>query len=254
MAQCAPASRGLATCGIAALLALGAAVSGCGSAHRDTQHTRPTLARHVVVVAPVLNLSGANDFDPLRFTDIVASEFLSFPSVSVVPVNLTMAALARRGKPWVETPEDALDLARELGADATVVTAVTEYHPYDPPIVGLVMQWYGVPGRAAMPTLDPVAASRQAAGPAEVELSAAERRAPRFQLQRVFDASKREICREVREFAAGRAGHESPYGWRRYVKSQELYVRYCSWSLIRTMLHEVNLEGQPDVTPTEVRP
>ena len=46
------------------------------------------------------------------------------------------------GKTAVETPQDALDLAGELGADATLVAAITEYQPYDPPIVGVVMQWY----------------------------------------------------------------------------------------------------------------
>jgi len=46
-------------------------------------------------------------------TDILASEFQSFPGVVVIPVNRTLAALALRGKNTVETPRDALDLARE---------------------------------------------------------------------------------------------------------------------------------------------
>lgn len=213
-----------------ALLTLGCANKEQGPDARQPSPSRP----QVFVVAPVINLSGSTDFDPLQVTDIVASEFLSFPDTSVIPVNLTLAALARAGKTHVETPEDALELAREFGADATIVTAITEYDPYDPPLVGLVMQWYAVPQAARQTGLDPVSASRQMSGTGvPQEVAAAPETAPKWQVQRVFNAAHESILDEVRSFAAARDGHASPYAWRRYLRAQELFLRYCSWSAIR---------------------
>ena len=134
---------------ISLLIAIGATEIGCVNGNREREGANPAPARQVVVVAPVLNLSGTNDFDSLKITDIIASEFLAFSTVSVVPVNLTLATLDRLGKKWIEGPEDAIELARELGADATIVTVITEYNPYNPPIIGLIMQWYEVPRAAA---------------------------------------------------------------------------------------------------------
>ena len=229
-----------------ALLTLGCANKEQGPDARQSELSRP----QVFVVAPVINLSGSTDFDPLQVTDIVASEFLSFPDTSVIPVNLTLAALARAGKTQVETPEDALELAREFGADATIVTAITEYDPYDPPIVGLVMQWYAVPPAVSHQGLDPVSASRQASGAGVPEEAAAvPETVPKWQVQRVFNAAHESILDEVRSFAAEREaeiaaamneafaaereGHASPYAWRQYVKSQKLFLRFSIWSVIR---------------------
>lgn len=238
-------SRPLLTIGLLAL------PLAWGCAQRDDAATAMTSRPPtVIVVSPTINLSGGEDFDPLKVTDILASEFLSFAEVSVVPVNLALAALARRGKTRVETAEEALALAEELGADATIVMAVTEYNPYDPPSVGLVMQWYGVSRRGWGGRLDPVAASRRAS-PTPFELSAADASAPQWQVQRVFNAAQKDVLEDVKAFAAQRPGARSPYDWRRYTKSQELYVRYCCWAMIRTMLSQ----NDPDLEserPTEV--
>ncbi len=191
----------------------------------------------VVVIAPVLNLSNSTDWDPLKVTDILASEFQSFPGVVVIPVNRTLAALALRGKNTVETPRDALDLAREFKADATVVVAITEYNPYEPPRLGLVMQWYAPAHQQAAVEFDPVLASRQAADvapAADYEVGAA----PALQIQEVYNAADDAVLKDIRAFSARRGGHNSPHGWRIYIKSQELFVRYCCWTSIRSMLLE----------------
>jgi hypothetical protein len=174
-----------------------------------------------LVIAPVLNLSGSQDFDALKITDLVASEFQSFPNVAVIPVNLTLAELERRGKTAVESPEDAVDLARVLGADGTIVTGVTEYDPYTP-VVGWVMQWYAVSRKDG----DSDLASRLSDLRAE----------PRYQVQRVFNAADNNVLEQVRAYADAREGHDSPYGWRKYIRSQELYVRFSCSATIRSIL------------------
>lgn len=206
--------------------------SGCAAPRAAQAVASPATA---VVVAPVLNLSNSSDWDPLKVTDIVASELQSFPDVVVVPVNRTLAALSLTGKTIVETPQDALDLAAALGADATLVTAITEYDAYYPPRLGVVMQWYARRPEEPRAGLDPVAASRQAAdiGPPPTPPGETQ---PAVQVQRVYDAAHAAVLDDVRAYARRRGGHGSPYGWRLYVKSQEHFIRYCCWASIRSML------------------
>lgn len=217
------------------------AVSGCVRKH--CAEKPPAPPPRVLIVAPVLNLSGNHDFDSLKVTDLIASEFQGFPGVAVVPVNRVLAELATEGKTAVETSGDAVRLARMFGADATIVVAVTEYNPYHPPVVGLTMQWYA----AGMSTgTEDAAGSRASASDA---LSAA---APRWQVQRVFNAADEAVLDEVEHYADDRDGHRSPYGWRKYVQVQELYVRYCGWALIRTML-ALDRDGPKTVVPHEAQ-
>ncbi|MGD8451269.1 MAG: hypothetical protein PVJ57_05570 [Phycisphaerae bacterium] len=238
-----------------ATLAVGLVVfgSGCALGRQSSGGAEPRTARAVVVVAPVVNLSGSPDLDTLKLTDMVASELQCGTEFSVVPVNLALAALQRRGEQWVSSPESAIALARDLGADATLVTAVTEYQPYEPLIVGLIMQWYEVPRARASNGLDPVAASREAWRPANVELSADVEVGPAYQVQRVFNAADEGVLAEVRDYAKSRGGHESPHGWRKYVKVQELYFRYCTQALIKPIhgLHEAEFSA---TVPSEVGP
>ena len=225
---------------IASLLAV---CSGC--AQRARSAPEPMRQPRVLVVAPVLNLSGSQDFDALKVTDLVASEFLSFSGVAVIPVNLTLAELERQGKCAVETPEDALALARALGADATIVTAITEYNSYSPPVLGLVMQWYVARPAEATPDAGAVADS-------SAELLDVRPVRPRWQVQRVFNAADEDLLAEIRAYAREREGHESPYGWRKYTRSQELYVRCCSHALIMTILR-LDDGNRTAVTPHEAK-
>lgn len=188
-----------------------------------------------VAVAPVLNLSGNRDWDVLKATDLVASELQQFPGVTVIPVNRSLAALAEHGKSGVDTPDTALWLAEELGADATVVAAVTEYNPYDPPIVGLILQLYTPASPAGGSGLDAVAASREATDFAPAGDIGLAGNQP-LQIQRVFNASDSRVLKEMKKYAGQREGRESPYGWRVHGKSQELFVRFSLWSAIRSML------------------
>ena len=208
-----------------------------GCARNDQElELRGSSEPRLVVIAPVANLSGSRDFDPLKITDIVASELLSFPGLAAVPVNLTLASLAQRGKTHVDTAEEALELARELGADMTIVVGVTEFNPYDPPIIGMIMQIYVPPELEKTPRFDAVGASRAAAPVSQAAERVEEGAAPRMQLQRVFNGSMGWVQEEVRAYAKARDGDRSPLGWRKHLRSQELYARYCAWSLIRSML------------------
>jgi hypothetical protein len=188
-----------------------------------------------VAVAPVLNLSGSRDWDVLKVTDLLASELQQFPGVTVIPVNRSLAALAEHGKSAVDTPDTALWLSEELRADATVVAAITEYNPYDPPILGLVLQLYTTTRAGGASGLDAVAASREATdfAPAGDTGLAGDRP---LQIQRVFNASDTRVLDEMEDYGKRREGRESPHDWQVHAKSQELFVRFSLWSAIRSML------------------
>lgn len=207
-------------------------VSGC--ARTEIRPARPAISPRAVVVAPVLNLSGSSEWDVLKVTDMVASELQKVPGFTVIPVSRALAALSMRGKRGVESADDALELASEFDADATLVTAITEFQPFDPPRVGMIMQYYSAKGGDSAPQLDPVAASRKATEVRQVSGTGSDPRTPR-QVQRVYHAGDRDVLHDVKEYDHHHKGYDSPYGWRVHIKSQELFVRYCCWATIRTM-------------------
>jgi hypothetical protein len=235
------------------LLGFGAALAlTCGNCtQRTAQQPLHPVQTAVIVVAPMLNLSNSKDFDPLQATDLLASELAGMPGFAVVPVNLTLAELARHGQTVVESPEDALRLAETFGADATLVAAITEYQPYDPPVIGLVLQWYSARGPSEYgrgPSRTDGDAARLASfESSEAPASADSARAragvgPTWQVQRVFHAADRDVIRELKEFADRRDRDQSPYKWRRFVKSQREYLRFCSWSVLRTIIRQARPE------------
>lgn len=201
--------------------------AGCAQRTGESEKAPPPTVVEVVVVTPVINLSGSVDWDPVKITDWLASELTGFPGIAVVPVNRTLAALDGA---TVETVAEAREIARKLGADGAIVAAVTEFSAFDPPRIGWVMQWYaaGDPSQAEA-DLTSTPAADAGALPARV-----------VQVQRSFSASDDDVQEEIREYANDRDENDSPFGWRQFIKSQELFVRYSCWSTIRSILRQRN--------------
>lgn len=203
-------------------------IAGAGCAQRIDEREQappPPAAVEVVVVTPVINLSGSVDWDPVKVTDWLASELTGFPGVAVVPVNRTLAALDGS---TVETVAEAREIAQKLGADGAIVAAVTEFSAFDPPRIGWVMQWYAA-GDAPQAAADPTGTFAADAGAAPARV---------VQVQRNFSAADDDVQEEIREYADDRDENGSPFGWRQFIKSQELFVRYSCWSTIRSMLSQ----------------
>ncbi|UCF32628.1 MAG: hypothetical protein JSV78_09875 [Phycisphaerales bacterium] len=193
-----------------------------------------TVGPMTVAVAPALNQSGSLDFDSSRFADLMARELSYAEGVKVVPVNRVLALLGAQGVGEVRSPEHAMELARLLGVDGLLVFVVTEYDPYEPPIIGITCQLYGTRPLAPLGGMDPVVLSRQArdytpAGETRTRGLLAE-------TQRFFDASHESVVDGVREFAEKRGAGGSPYGWRLYLVSQQHFMEYCCHATIRSLL------------------
>ncbi len=221
------------------MLAVCAGLASPGCAMRPRRSGLKAVAAPrplVVVVVPVLNLSNSTDFDPLALTDMLATELVATGRYAVVPVNRVLAALARDGLSTIATPQQATMLGRRFGADAVLVSAVTDYDPYPPPRIVWTLQWYALTGRRADDGFDPVLTSRLASdGSAGGGPRAWAREGP-IQVQRVIDASVPDELARIRVYDRHhRGGHESPYGWKVHTVRQQLFLRYSCWAAIRTM-------------------
>ncbi len=218
---------------------------GCSSAREATDAGIRVSHRPftTIAVAPALNFSGSREFDPVRVADLMASELSSFPGIGVVGVNRVLAILAEQGFGQVQSPEHALEIADRLGVDAILVFAVTEYEAHTP-VVGVAAQLYGLDRREV--AIDPVATSR-AARPFPV-VGTDERLAPRAQIQRTFNAAHDFVRHDVEAYAEQRNGGDSPYGWRKFIASQEWYLRYCCFAVVRELM--VQQSRRPDAVET----
>jgi len=192
-----------------------------------------------IAVAPAINQSGSVDFDPDRFGDRMAMELSYAEGVSVIPVSRVLAALSASGQSQVTSPAHASALARAVGADAILVFSVTGYDPYDPPRIGLTAQLYGSGTGPNVGSLDPTALSRL--GRLALASTPGRPRSQRRLLaetQQVFDASHDAVVADIKRFASIRKADDSPYGWRRYVVSQQAFMEYCCFATIRALLNE----------------
>lgn len=222
---------------------------GCGSKEvRPVLLTNATLGPMRIAVAPAINHSGSSHLDAVRVADLMASELSYVADIEVIPVNRVLAVLADQGRERVESPGHALEVARILGADALLVFAITEYDAYEPPVVGIAAQLYGVRRRSGTVGFDPMSESRLGAPPERSGIGSP--LAPLAQAERVFDASHERVCAEIKRFSESRSADASPFGWRKYVASQQNYLRFCCHQTIRSMMRSA-AEGAGAAEGTE---
>lgn len=215
------------------LIAVTAMQAGCSQEKKP----KPQLLggsfpiRTSIAVAPPINASGCMDLDPVKVADLMASELSTIPGIGVIGVNRVMAVLAEQNLNQIVSADHAIAVCERLGADAILVFAVTEYNPYTP-VVGMVAELYG--RETPHTTVDPVATSRMArpfpVQPEETGLK------PWAQVQRTFNAEHEAIQDEVEEYADDREANKTPFGWRKYLASQEYYLRYCCYSVARQLV------------------
>lgn len=134
----------------AILFWLSIGLSGCVVTDIGVSNPLPEVRR--VAVAPFINLTTDPDVDlergtlssggyvDRRFAKAYFAELQKTPGFEAIPVGVVEQAIAASGRP-MNGPEDYLAIARDIGADAIVVGAVTDFDPYHPRL-GLQIQWY----------------------------------------------------------------------------------------------------------------
>jgi hypothetical protein len=209
-----------------------------------------------IAIAPAMNHSGSSALDPLRVSDLMASELGTVEGVRVIGVNRVLAVLAEQGVSQIQTPQHAVAVCERVGADQILVYAVTEYDPYQP-VVGIAAQLYG-PHRSDI-TFDPVVDGRSARPfPVPEQPNGAR---PLVEVQRVFNGVHEDVQERVKKYADDRNETPTPYGWRKYMASQEWYLRFCCYAVIRELVQQPQEEivirqdaggtnDRPDAGPT----
>ncbi len=124
------------------LIAALALASGC-------QSTSPAHEKHdirLVAILPSFNETGNSSFDGDVFGGILASEFVKASGVRAIRPAQIRAALNPGEK--IRSIDDAIRVARRLGADTVLACAITDYDPYDPPRVAVHAQLLRAESRA----------------------------------------------------------------------------------------------------------
>lgn len=231
-------------------VSLAVTAAGCRNPEmKSTDLPAPYEAPKLIAVAPALNFSGSSDFDPVKVADLFTSELTMVEGIQVVGVNRVMAVLSRQGTKEVTSPGQALAICEEIGCDGIVVLAITEYDPYTP-VVGMAAQLYMPSPGGFTDRLDPVAASRQSS-PFAIEVTEDSPLMPRAQVQRVYNAAHNVTADRAQDFAEHRSAEGRPLGWRRYLKSQKLFLRFCCWLSISEMMGQEYHRMMADATGKE---
>ena len=224
------------------VLPLAAGMPGCGGGSRPV----PTGALAspydtgqgvVWAVAPLRNESGVSVIDTLALTDRMTNEVQQIEGVSAIPVNRTIQAMEAAGLPSLNTPNEALAIARMLGADAILVGSVTAWDPYDPPSIGISVGLFARSATMQTPTgpiIDPMAL--QAASTDQNMRNDWPASQPVNAVASYLDASNQLVVAEIRNFAALRSDPSSGLGWRRYLKSMKSFSRFACFHVLQDLL------------------
>lgn len=142
-------SRLVTTC----LLCVPFVASGCAVVpvvKHQPQYHNPFPQLHRVAILPFFNLSSEPTVNQDEVAEAYYNELQRIPGFEVMPPGVA--------KRWLEANRIQIDgttdfqmLARQLGVDAVIRGAVTEYTAYYPPRMGLAVDWY-----AANPSFHPI--------------------------------------------------------------------------------------------------
>lgn len=225
-----------------AILAMMILIGGCSSwSHKkvvdDNRLHSPYMREMTVAVVPVVNYSGFEPIDMLRVTDLLYSELQQVDGFAVIPVNRLLAQMSQEKLNRIETPQQVMELASEVGADIVIVAAITEYNPYYPPIIGMAVQLYVQPKESSMQAsqIDPVVLERLSS-PLKIPMDIDPKYWPRNQMQRIYNGRDKLIVEAVKKYAKDRGTGNSPYDWEVYMRSQENYLRFVCYKAIAELL------------------
>lgn len=239
------------------LLLAALALPGCGVLF-NTDHKAPPppieysiqspySRMHTLAIAPAINLSGSRDFDPLVVSDLLFAEMQQVQNLNVLPLNKTLLAMQRLGIRAIDDVKSAQALADYLGADGLVVPAVTAYDPYNPPVVGMILQLYTPAAQPAGAAGAPLKSQSLRSNPDTVIFAAdlpntgqmpdpRPQRQPASQVAAVFNGSNQSVLKEIQAFAAGRAPYDSALQERRFLMDADWYMRFVCHAMTRRLM------------------
>ena len=228
---------------------------GCSQPNRPAINRSPYPGPRVLALAPCADRAGAQSLDMMAVTDAFYTELQNVEGFQVVPVNRTLSAMNALQLDRLNSPADAMQLAEALGADGVIVTAVTQYDPYFPPRIGLIVQLYdrqnhlsgsGRPDR----NLDPIELARQ---PRPFEVEPSDAPSPTTTVVSVIDVDRDQVATAVKRYAAGRGRRNRPAGWKNYARGRN-FLSFAAHQMIAEMLEVEQNRMQTQGPPQNPRP
>lgn len=228
---------------IACVAGIAVSLTGCASAP-ELATPRSTIAPYSTAhgellwaVAPLRNESATSTVDALSVSDRVVEAVEQVKGVRAVPMNRTIETMRALKMPLVRTPGDARKLADAMGVDALIVGSITAYEPYDPKLglaLALVPRTEAMQGRA-MPKDQGVDPRAVQSSPTEIAPPPSSGE-PASAVSEFFDGKNQAVQMDVRTFAEGRSDRASASGWRRYLKSVDLFAEFAAYRTVDTLV------------------
>jgi hypothetical protein len=230
----------------AALCAAVTCVGSFGCSHPPPQYgvehqlMMPGMRRQVWAVAPVLNLSGEKNVDPILQADLLFQQLQQVEGLTVIPVNRTAEALSAMHWEKVQSEQQAQTVCEMLGCDGLIVATVTAYDPYNPPKLGASLQLF----RRQVATAQPAAAI----SPRDMARQAAPMQRPTtmpasglVQVVGMYDAQNGSVQSAVKRFAQGRNDPLGPYAAKEYLVNMDRYTGFVYHVMIADLLNSPRL-------------
>lgn len=230
---------------LAVLLALCPIIlMGCSTKPRyasDPQilHSPYANEREVVwAVAPFRNESGVSFADELRVSDAMVSQLVQAHGITALPLNRSLEAMRSLGFPAIENRGQALQLARQLNADAVLVGTITFWDPYDPPSLGMNLVLFA--RSETMQLLDQSEFNPRTLQTAPTDANfRTENRTPGEAINQtsvMYDASNGLVRSQIEAYAHARHDPESALGHQRYIQSMARFEEFACFQALAQLL------------------
>jgi hypothetical protein len=229
-------------CVVVAIAFAGVALCGCRR-HRTYGIERalelPGRQTQTWAVAPVLNLTGYQNVDPLLQADLLYQQLQQVEGITAIPVNRVAETYAALHLDRVQSDEQAAIVCEQLGCDALLIATVTAFDPYNPPKFGAALQlFYRQKQADRAAAVHPRELVRRATPPLSQPLPAT---GAFVQVVGMFDASNGSTRRELDDFAQGRTDPAGPLGAREFLLNMDRYCGFAYAMLIADLLHSPQL-------------
>ncbi|MDR1494127.1 MAG: hypothetical protein LBT05_15610 [Planctomycetaceae bacterium] len=110
---------------------------------RPTLHN-PRMQLREVGIVPFLNRSGNSHLDGYETAQLYANQLQRISGFNVTPVETVKQAMIDNNLTSFNSVDDIRKLGKYLNVDVIVIGSVNQYSSYQPPVLGLEVEWFAV--------------------------------------------------------------------------------------------------------------
>ncbi len=173
----------------------------------------------------VLDASGSYPADTAELTSALHAQIQQIQGLEVVPDVAVLNAIRSKG---FVLPRDGMAAADDLSLDGLFVAIVTDYDPYDEPVISIGLTLFS----KATTLLAPIDIDRVIQGGKPVPMPDRPEASPVIAVFTVYDASQNNVRRRLRWFAEGRGATEAGFHWEHYYRTMPNYIRFVSYEIV----------------------